>query len=162
MNENQKTLISDWRKAIRTAQIAHYECATSAEMRNSVLGILVVIISTVVGTSVFASLAENPEIWIKILIGVMSVLAAILSSIQTFLKYAEQAEFHRISAVKFSALQKEIEQKAAFPPSDENETDKWISSFREKWDTLTQESPTARKKIWDSVRARIKKESSSP
>lgn len=160
MNEKQKTLIFDWRNAIKTAQVAHYECATSAERMNKRLGISVVTLSALAGTSVIGGLAENPEIWIKIPIGAMSVLAVVLSALQTFLNYAEQAEFHRISAVKFSALQKEIEQKAASPLSDENEIDTWISSFREKWDILTRESPTISKRIWESVRARIKKESS--
>ena len=47
--------------------------------------------------------------WLQILIGLASVAAAILSSLQTFLGYSERAEKHRLAGAKYGALGRELE-----------------------------------------------------
>jgi hypothetical protein len=67
-------------------------------------GIPAVVLSTVVSTSVFASLLKQPDPWLQITLGFASVAAALLASLQTFLSYSERAEKHRIAGAKYGAL----------------------------------------------------------
>jgi hypothetical protein len=64
---------------------------------NYLLGVPVVVLTTFVGTSVFATLQEDVNTSLRILVGAVSVFAAVLASLQTFLRYPERAEKHRIA-----------------------------------------------------------------
>jgi uncharacterized membrane protein YidH (DUF202 family) len=45
-----------------------------------------------VGTSVFATAQKQPEPWLQIAVGLASIAAALLASLQTFLGYSERAQ----------------------------------------------------------------------
>lgn len=165
MNENQRTLLDNWHIALRTAQRANYRAASRSEMLNYWLGIPVVVLATIVGTSVFGTLGERPDQIAQIAVGTLSVLSAILSAIHTSLRYSERAEKHRSAATSYASLQKELTQKLAAPPTDEGTTDTWITAFRLSWDTIAKEAPTVPRKVWertlqeevDAAKARAKK-----
>jgi hypothetical protein len=96
------------------------------------------VLSTLVGTSVFATVQKQPELWLQITVGLASIAAALLASLQTFLGYSERAEKHRIAGAKYGDLGRELEQLHASdtPPSDEA-----ISEVRKRLDDLAVESP---------------------
>src|ERR1700752_94919 len=83
-------LLSDWRSRAYAAQSAYYVVAEQYRKWNFLLGIPVVILSGLVGTAIFADLQHKITFgqWI---IGSVSILAAVLSSLQTFLRLSEQA-----------------------------------------------------------------------
>ena len=102
------------------------------------LGIPAVVLSTLVGTSVFATVQKQPQLWMQITVGLASVAAALLASLQTFLGYSERAEKHRIAGAKYGALGRELEQiraSGATPTFDE------MSAVRNRLDDLAVESP---------------------
>ena len=80
--------LPDWYERVVATQKGHYYAADHYGRLNYWLGIPVMVLTTIVGTSVFASLQEKPEPWLLILIGFASVLAAVLASLQTFLGFA--------------------------------------------------------------------------
>src|SRR6185369_2622736 len=94
---------------VSITQRAHYLSADHFGRRKYWLGIPAVVLSTLVGTAVFASLQKQPEFWLQIAIGLASVLAAVLAGLQTFLGYTERAEKHRIAGAKYGALGRELE-----------------------------------------------------
>jgi pyruvate/2-oxoacid:ferredoxin oxidoreductase alpha subunit len=82
--------------------------------RRLLVGIPVVVLTTLVGTSAFASISKaqgdsiqgltiDPDA-VLVLVGTISVLAAVLSSLQTFLRYATRAEGYRIAAIRYETL----------------------------------------------------------
>lgn len=158
MTDEERELILKWIRNVKSAQRAHYEAATYAERMHYRLGIPVVALSTIVGASVFATLEESPFSWVRVLVGAVSILAAVLASVQTFLRYSERAVKHREAGVKYGTLQREIERVAAFPPEDKKELRDWVDSFRQRWAGLAQESPVVPKHIWDRVVVRIEAE----
>jgi hypothetical protein len=109
-SSNIESLLFDWHGSLRISQAAHYETAKPLSRAHFLLGVPVAIISAVVGTSVFASLESTVELKWKIIIGLASILAAILASIQTFLRFEERAESHRLIAGRCAILRREIEQ----------------------------------------------------
>jgi hypothetical protein len=56
------------------------------------------VLATVVGTSVFATIQQQPEFWWQVAVGTMSMAAASFSALQSFLSYGEKAEKHRTDA----------------------------------------------------------------
>jgi hypothetical protein len=155
METSARELLTDWLFRIRTAQVAHIKSIGHFERLNLWLGIPVVLLTTLVGTSVFATLQQDASVSIKIAAGVASVLAAILSGLQTFLRYAEQAERHRGCGPKYGALRKEIEQKLALPPRNEEQMEQYVDSVRIRWEKLSEDSPPVPQWIWDRVEAEI-------
>jgi hypothetical protein len=71
---------------------SHYLAAKYCQRRHTLLGVPVVAGTSIVGTSIFATLTEEPWIVWKIATGVISIAAAVLAALQTFFGFAEQAE----------------------------------------------------------------------
>jgi hypothetical protein len=131
-------VLDEWYVRVAVTQRAHYKAADHFNARKYWLGIPAVFLSTLVGTSVFAMLQKQPEFWVQIAVGVASVAAAVLASLQTFLGYSERAEKHRIAGAKYGAIGRELEQlRASNTPSQDV-----ISAVRKRLDDLAVESPS--------------------
>ena len=101
-------LIAEWGIGVSRMKGFHYEAATVLEHMHRRLGVPAIVLSTIVGASVFTALARSPAAWIQVLVGLMSLAAALLSSLQTYQKYAERAERHRIAGARYGSLKSEI------------------------------------------------------
>jgi hypothetical protein len=130
-------VLADWYKRVAVTQRAHYLSADHFGRRKYWLGVPAATLSIVVGTSVFATVAKQPEIWVQIAVGLASVAAAVLAGLQTFLGYAERAEKHRLAGAKYGALGRELEQLRASGVYDGDQ----ISEVRQRLDNLATESP---------------------
>ena len=131
-------VLDDWYQRVAVTQRAHYLSADYFGARKYWLGIPAVILSTLVGTSVFATVQKQPSLWLQISVGLASVAAALLASLQTFLGYAERAEKHRIAGAKYGALGRELEQLLSSGTAPSQEV---ISEMRKRLDDLAVESP---------------------
>jgi len=143
-------LLLRWYKRLRETQMSHYNSAKPLSKLNSYLGVPVVILTTFVGTTVFTTLNKEVDVWIKVLVGMISVLAAVLSSIQTFLKYSDKAEKHRTIGAKAGNLRREIEQYIAQGDVNMIPTDK-INSLRDNIDRLATDAPNVPDWIWNQT-----------
>ena len=149
MKLSAEELLLDWYNRVRFAQFAHYETAKTYDRLNYWLGVPVVILSTLVGTSVFANIGKLVDEKIQISIGLTSVLAATLASLQTFFRFSEKAEKHRISASKYGALRREIEEDlVSLEGFDRDEVKKVTEMIRHKLDKLSDESLHIPHNIW--------------
>ena len=108
-DKSAEALLKDWRQRSAAASEAHYKLASGLRKKNLWLGVPVVIFSSIVGTSLFATLA-NPNAVIppafKIAIGLISLAAAILAALQTFLRFGERAEKHVVAADWYAAVRR--------------------------------------------------------
>jgi hypothetical protein len=135
-------LLDAWYSRIARVQIAHFSAAMRFGSRNIQMGLPAIILSTIVGTSVFASL-NNDKIpqWATITVGVVSVFAAVLAASQTFLSFSERAEKHRITAVRYGAVGRQIEQFLETGGSAQKSPETLIDEIRERLNRLAEESP---------------------
>lgn len=147
-------LLKQWQNGIRIWHIAHIRSATYYESRGRLLGVIVIVLSTLVGTSIFADIQDSLGPYWKIVTGFMSALAAVLASIQTFMKYMELAEKHKVAAQKFGTLRREAELYLVSTPQNVEST---LTALREKWSTLEQESPNPPQRIYDKARDKVAK-----
>ncbi len=139
-------MISQWQNGVRIMHMAHNICATHFNRRHVMLGVPVVIVSTIVGTAVFSTLESAPETWMQIVTGLLSITAAILAALQTFLRYGDLAEQHKIVSVRYGKLRRKLDLYTSLnkPKHDEE----FLHQFRQEWDEVDVDAPQIPKKIY--------------
>jgi hypothetical protein len=115
------------------------------------LGGIVVVLTTVVGTRLFASIGGGSSrlpLVVRAFIASISVLAAVLAAIQTFLRFAERAEKHGLAADWFAAVRRDIELVAATPELERGRPDVALSAVRKEVNRATQIAPEIGERLW--------------
>jgi len=154
-SNNYWAVLNDWHKTAGLVRDAHYDSARLYAKRNYWLGIPVIIFSTFVGTSIFATLQEDVNPWIRVFIGIVSVASAILAGLQTFLRFAESAEKHHSAAVKYASICTDIEEIKALPESSRGDLKKVVNDLKRRKTTLEAESPDFPGSIWKKYAPRF-------
>jgi hypothetical protein len=163
-NDSLERLYDSWHRRVAAAEHGHRLMADRLRRRYFLLGIPVVIFTTLVGTSAFASMqnasansitTENadPDV-VLLIVGCISVLAAVLSSLQTFLRYATRAEGHRIAALRYETLRREMAETLALPWESRGQPDRALDNVRNRMDRYAKESPTIGERMWGGELAR--------
>lgn len=98
-----------YRRIYAISARAHHLAAARQSKLNHLFGIPAAIISAVVGTSVFATLEQNPEpVW-RIVVGLVLILSAVLSALQTRYNYADASNKHKTAGIRYSAVRRQLE-----------------------------------------------------
>ena len=139
-------LLQDWRNRVYAAQSAYYETAEKLHRQNYWLGIPVIIVSSVVGTAIFADWSKNGTL--KWIVGSVSIAAAILASLQTFLKFGENATLHGNAADWFAAIRRDIDQLLALPSELRGHPKHTLDNLRQEINKAGQKSPELSEKLW--------------
>ena len=140
-------LIGQWQQGLGNSHRAHYEAAKYYERLHLWFGVPTVVMSALLGTTVFTSLQHADVAWVKTLMVVLSVSMIALTSLQTFFKYSERAERHKTAAVQIGEVRHELEQKLQFGPVDEA----FAKAIREKWDAADRQAPTFPPGLYERV-----------
>jgi len=142
-------LLQDWRRRAQIRGHAHTRAAVSFDRRSRLFGGTVIVFSTAVGTSIFAGAGTSPTL--KTIAGLLSLGAAVLSSLQTALKYPEIAVQHKSSAAKFGSLRRQIEVQMVSPiPQDSSAL---FTKLQLEFDALVEQSPAIPQRIYDKSKA---------
>ncbi len=153
-DESAESLLKDWRQRMAAASEAHYKLASRLRRKNLMLGVPVVIFSSCVGTSLFASLAD-PEAGIppalKVTVGSISLLAAILATLQTFLRFGERAEKHVVAADWYAAMRRDIDQLLALSAKERGTPKSCFDRIRKQMSKVGQHSPEIGDKLWEAM-----------
>ena len=139
-------LLQDWRNRVYAAQSAYYETAEKLHRQNYWLGIPVIIVSSVVGTAVFADWSKEGAL--KWAVGSVSIAAAILASLQTFLKFGENATLHGAAADWFAAIRRDIDQILALPSELRGHPKHTLDNLRQEINKAGQKSPELSERLW--------------
>ena len=92
----------------------HYNARDRYNRRHTQLGVAVVVITSIMGTSVFASLSEDALLGARIITGVLVVVAAVLAGLQTFFNFEKRSLNHKGTADRYLALMKKAQRLTAF------------------------------------------------
>lgn len=138
-------LLRDWELRATASSDAHYDLATRLSNSNIRFGVPVVVLTTIVGTSVFATLSRtHVNTGLQVAVGMLSVLAAVLASLQTFLRFGERAEKHRTAAEHWASIRREIDEKLALHPTylaSRGDPQDYLDDLRRRMDQIAQQSP---------------------
>lgn len=161
LSEEVELLAKDWFRRCRESQMAHYEYGSILETRHLWLGIPAVLLSTIVGTAVFASWEElsADSGWLRLLFGLLSMMAAATAALQTFLNMSDRAEKHKSAGAAYSAIRRELELFKTIPCASEEDTKLFFDQIKQKMDELAASAPSIpskhKRKIDDKLKSRI-------
>ena len=144
-----KELLEKWYSRAIKVQNAHYAAASTFNKRHYFLGVIAATMSTIVGSSVFASAGKTSNQVIVILVGIASLFAAVLIALQTFTSYGDRSEKHHKAGIRYGEFKREIEQKLVFMPQVPDELNAYITDLRTRWDAAAQECPVIPQRIWN-------------
>jgi len=156
MDESVQTIIANRREKTLVLGQAHAMARDRANRLHYRLGVPVVILVALVGTSAFANLSDvgQSKILIGIATGALSILATVLSALQTFMDYGGLAKAHGAAANRLNALNRRIDRLARLK---EDMIWEEVSEIDEALDKIIEESPPAsadlQRSAWKSTRA---------
>ncbi|MGW6904966.1 SLATT domain-containing protein [Streptomyces sp. NPDC054940] len=142
----RKTL-ADWHRNVRIFHIAHERSASSFHNRSRQYGVASLTLSAVVGTAIFATINESPDLALQILAGLLSVLAAVLAALQSFLGYPQLTEQHRQAVLEYGRIRRRMEVALAGDP--ELITSDLLSAFATELDALRLTAPSLPQRVHD-------------
>jgi len=118
---------------------------------NMGLGIPVIVLSTISGTANFGISSIFPAgfNYGNIIIGSLSLLTGVISTISNFLGYAQSEEAHRISAVQWSKFKRSIETELSINPTERKDARDFIKYCKAELDRLMEQSPIIPQEIID-------------
>lgn len=138
--------------------IAHYIMWESLNRRQKVFGSITISCATIVGTALFASIQKSPSLEWRIIAGIVSLLAAILSALQTFLNLSERADAHKVSGLNYSGIRRTLELfilKYKTETGDDNDDAiRELTAIADNLLKLAKESPGVHGKILDRSKKR--------
>lgn len=143
-------LVAQWHNGVRIAHIAQSRSAATCELRGRLLGVGVVVLTTIVGTAIFSTLESSPSAAVRIIAGLASVGAGVLAALQTFLGLEQRATKHREAAAAYGALRRELEAGMAFPHESTKVTELLVD-VRRRWDALDATAPVVSRRIYGSA-----------
>lgn len=148
-------LMLDWFRRSRESQHLHYACSNYFAKLHYWLGIPAVALSAIVGTAVFVSLERDLDGAWKIAVGTVSIAAAVLASLQTFLGLSERAESHRAIAAQYAAVRRDLELLKTFY-EDVPSPSEQMATIKATMDELAQKSPEVPGRLKSWIGKRLK------
>jgi hypothetical protein len=118
------------------------------------MGALATGFSAVVGTTVFAALEKDvspPSPSIKAAVALISILAAILTGINSFLNLSERTEKHRSAGVRYKGLIWDLELLRTEPVAELAGADSPLVRISKQLKELEQSAPVVPEKIYHRV-----------
>ena len=150
--------LRDWESRAAAAAEVHFQTSEYLSRWNIFLGIPVVALSAIVGTATFATLTHHVNIGIRIAAGTLSVIAAVLASVQTFLRFGSRAEQHRVAAERWSAIRREIEKALSLPPELLGNPKQLLDDVDARMDEAAEKSPAMPDRRWKRALANRERE----
>jgi hypothetical protein len=150
--ESLDQLLSGWLIHSHKARDRHDLASRTYARGQYALGIPALMVSTIVGTSLFSALAskEVPGLWV----GLLSIAAAVLTAVQTFMDFGGRSDKNRIAAVKYKASIRAIEYLLMRLSKSDTVTDEDLLELRTQLDNLEESAPVVMPKIYDAVEKR--------
>jgi hypothetical protein len=108
-----------------------------------------IIFSTISGTASFAqdSLPESARAYAPAIIGTINIFIGILTTIQQYLKISELNEAHRVSAISWDKLSRNIKIELSKQPNERSDAGVFLKHSRSEFDRLMETSPDINEKI---------------
>jgi hypothetical protein len=140
-SENLHNLINEWKQKAEVAHKGHYDAGIFYERFFLFLGIPVIVLSALTGGSEILGVIE------KQVGGVISLCIAVLAGLQTFLKFSQRSERHRIAGAHYGAIKRSLEETLITLVDSNDEAKAEVHEIKNKLDSLACESPEIPKKI---------------
>ena len=158
-NDPRTLMLDRWWARINLNQQAHYLAGLRFARINLALGVPTVILTAAIGTSAFASLIEaQPPTW-RVAAGLLSILATVLASLQTFLTLPQRVANHRNISAEFGSIRRALEELQAKLEAHSlaaAQADEEVDKIKERIDKAEAGSPDVPKSVWERAYKEVK------
>jgi len=137
-------LLSEWAEVALCYQYLHNYSQRKYKKKYHHYQIPIIVLSTLTGTANFAADSYVPEEFkqgFSAVVGSLNIAAGIMGTLLAFLKYAEIYEGHRISALAWSKLSRNIEIELALHDAKRKPCKEFLKVMRAEYDNLLESSP---------------------
>lgn len=141
-------LLEEWLSKLRRLHRGHWATARVLNRRGLVLGLWATGLSAMAGTTLFASWDSGSEAW-RLVAGILSMAAAILVALQTFLNYPDRAHKHRAAGSQYGTLRRSTEINEIFPPDSSEDMKKLLVDLNTAWSETDATSPAVPQRQYD-------------
>lgn len=157
----QEELMSKWADMGTCYRWLHDRCEKLFSKNNMSITIPVIILSTLTGTAsvgLNTFVGEDPEAqkYGQIGIGIVSLIAGILTTLGNFLRYAQLMESHRVAGIAWGKFQRQIAVELSLHPNDRLDSMDFIKICRAELDRLIEQSPAIPDSIIDQFTREFK------
>lgn len=143
--QSRVEVLQRWLKRSRESQLSHHLMAERLGLAHQTLGLLTITITAIAGaTTLLATLGDVS----KVVLGLFTLLAAILSSLQTFLKLDDRMNLHRSAGAGYGHVRRKLELAMTLDGTAQEERLKEAETSLNK---LATESPSVSKKVFDAA-----------
>jgi hypothetical protein len=158
----QEELLKDWCDIANCFRWLHEQASFKYRKINNRIALPVIILSTLTGTANFGMKSLVPESAQQLasaLVGGVNIFCGILTTIQTYFRYAELTEGHSSASKMWSKFQRLINIELAIEPSKRRHPNDFLKFCIDEYDKLKELSPTIPKDIANEFRVKFKKTS---
>ena len=144
-SEEIEDLLSEWGEVALCYQYLHSFSQRKYKKKYHHFQIPIIILSTLTGTANFATESYVPEDFkqgFSAGVGSLNLLCGILGTLLSFLRYSEVYEGHRISALAWSKLSRNIEIELSLDDKKRKHCRDFLKVMRSEYDNLMESSPT--------------------
>lgn len=153
MQESASALVVQWLKRVRESQLTHYAAAERDSRKHLLIGVPAAIFSALIGTTIFSALdsKHDLDIRLKISVACISIITAILTGCQTFLRFSEKTDAHRSASSKYAEVRRQIEVLLTFPDAIDQAA---VERIEKSIDEITKGAPTVSASVWKTAMTR--------
>jgi hypothetical protein len=156
-NKNEKILkwtsyyediFAEWCDKAMCYRYLHNNCNRHYYCLQIAFTIPVIFISTLTGVANFAQerIPEDYQFFYTMGVGSFNILAGFITTVAQFLKVNELSEAHRVSAISWGKLHRNIRVELAKNPVERENIEIYLKKTKEQFDLLIETSPIIRRK----------------
>ena len=156
----QEELLKDWCDIANCFRWLHEQASFKNRDINNKIALPVIVLSTLTGTANFAMkslVSEQYQIYASAVIGGINIFCGILTTIQTYFKYAENTEAHSSASKLWSKLQRVIQIELSIDPVKRKHPNEFLKYCIDEYNKLTETSPSIPTDIAEDFKNKFKK-----
>lgn len=141
----QEELLKDWCDIANCFRWIHEQASFKNRDLNNKIALPVIILSTLTGTANFALdslVAEQYKVYASAAIGCVNIFCGILTTVQTYFKYAENTEAHSTASKLWGKFQRVIQIELAIDPAKRKHPNDFLKYCIDEYNKLTETSPS--------------------
>ncbi len=148
-------LLQLWRHRQRLNQRAHYLMAEKCSRLAFSFGVASAIVSGAVGILILMAVRYDPPVWLRVTIGCLSILGAVVAATATLAKWSEKAAQHHAAGVAYGAILRRLEEALVLLPTSDEAMKLMLDELRKDIDAIPTKAPHVPKKVWQTLPAEL-------
>ena len=150
MSNRPQDLFNDWYARIDIYQKAHSISSQGLDAIYRAIGMSIIVLGAFTGVILLSGMNS---LTIRVITGLMGLLAAVLAGIQTFHGYKRRAEMHRSAVNQLGLLKQEMEELEKLPPRYLDAQTEAVLQIGQRLEKIKQSAPLLEEEVIRQIRS---------